>query len=82
MRKIKEYDYKIIVLQKDDFETIDAIKEFKNINILKQKYNGYGNALIEGINAVNTDYCCIINADGSMDPKYLLICWENVLKKI
>ena len=27
--------------------------------------------LIEGINSVKTDYCCIINADGSMNPKYL-----------
>ena len=45
LKELKKYDYKkIIVLQKDDFETIDAIKEFKNINILKQKYNGYGNA--------------------------------------
>ena len=82
LKELKEYDYKkIIVLQKDDFETIDAIKEFKNINILKQKYNGYGNALIEGINAVNTDYCCIINADGSMDPKYLPDMLRECLEK-
>ena len=33
--------------------------------------NGYGNALIEGINACKTEYCCIINADGSMNPSYL-----------
>ena len=26
----------------------------------------------EGINKINTDYFCIINADGSMDPKYLI----------
>ena len=38
---------------------------------MEQKSNGYGNALIEGINNVQTDFCCIINADGSMDPKYL-----------
>ena len=31
LRELKQYDYKkIVVLQKDDFETIDAIKEFKN----------------------------------------------------
>ena len=33
--------------------------------------NGYGNALIEGVNSVKTKYFCIINADGAMDPKYL-----------
>ena len=82
LKELKQYDYKkIIVLQKDDFETINAIEEFKNISILKQKNNGYGNALIEGINAVSTDYCCIINADGSMDPKYLPDMLRECFKK-
>ena len=62
---------KLIVLQKEDNETKNAISSFNNIKILVQKENGYGNALIEGINHVETKYCCIINADGSMDPKYL-----------
>ena len=62
---------KMVVLQGNDTETIKAIENFKDINILEQKKNGYGNALIEGINNVKTDYCCIINADGSMNPKYL-----------
>ena len=62
---------KLIVLQEEDIETKNAISEFNNVKILVQKKNGYGNALIEGINNVDTKYCCIINADGSMDPKYL-----------
>ena len=62
---------KLVVLQKEDFETIESIKNIKNVKIHQQEKNGYGNALIEGINNTNTDYCCIINADGSMDPKYL-----------
>ena len=62
---------KLIVLQEEDVETKNAISEFNNVKILVQKKNGYGNALIEGINNVDTKYCCIINADGSMDPKYL-----------
>ena len=62
---------KLIVLQEEDIETKNAISEFNDIKILVQKKNGYGNALIEGINNVDTKYCCIINADGSMDPKYL-----------
>ena len=61
--------YKLIVLQKEDIETKKAINNFKNIKIIEQENNGYGNALIEGINNVNTKYCCIINADGSMGPK-------------
>ena len=62
---------KLIVLQEEDIETKNAISFFNNIEILIQKKNGYGNALIEGIQNVETTYCCIINADGSMDPKYL-----------
>ena len=62
---------KLIVLQEEDIETKNAISNLNNIKILVQKKNGYGNALIEGINEVKTKYCCIINADGSMDPKYL-----------
>jgi glycosyltransferase involved in cell wall biosynthesis len=61
---------KLIVLSKSDTDTIQSIKNH-NCYIFKQKFNGYGNALIEGINYVNTDYLCIFNADGSFDPKYL-----------
>ena len=39
--------------------------------ILIQKINGYGGAIIEGINNSTTKFSCIINADGSMNPKYL-----------
>ena len=62
---------KLIVLQNDDTITINSLKNFNEIIILKQKNPGYGNAIIEGINYSNTKYSCIINADGSMDPKYL-----------
>ena len=62
---------KLIVLQKEDIETKKSIENIKNIEIHEQNNNGYGNALIEGINSAKTKYCCIINADGSMDPKYL-----------
>lgn len=63
---------KFIVLSKSDTETIRSVKKYK-CRIIKQKSNGYGNALIEGINNVKTDYLCIFNADGSFDPKYLKI---------
>lgn len=59
---------KLIVLEKEDKETIDIIKNDKNVELLFQKNSGYGNAIIEGINHIKSEYCCIINADGSMDP--------------
>jgi len=72
LKEIENYNCKkLIVLEKEDIETKKILEKFNNIKILEQKSNGYGNALIEGINNVQTDFCCIINADGSMDPKYL-----------
>ena len=60
----------LIILEKEDIETIDSIKNY-NCKILKQTKKGYGNALIEGINNVETKYFCIFNADGSFDPTEL-----------
>ena len=72
LKELGDYNFeKLVVLQSEDVETIESISEFKDIKIYKQKNNGYGNALKEGLNQINTEFFCIINADGSMDPKYL-----------
>ena len=72
MKELDTYDFKkIVVLQKEDEETIKSISNFDDIKVYVQKKNGYGNALKEGLNQINTEFFCIINADGSMDPKYL-----------
>jgi glycosyltransferase involved in cell wall biosynthesis len=63
-------------LSKSDVGTIRSIKNYK-CTIIKQKNNGYGNALIEGINNVSSKYLCIFNADGSFDPKYLKKMFEK-----
>lgn len=62
---------KLIVLEESDKDTINSIKDFKDIKILYQINKGYGAALIEGIKNCSTNYFCIINADGSMNPCYL-----------
>ena len=70
--ELKGFDCQIIiVLSKEDVDTENAIIIKDNIKIIHQKKEGYGYALIEGFNASTTEYSCIINADGSMDPKYL-----------
>jgi len=77
LKEIENIDcHKMVVLQKEDIETKNAIRNFHGIEIFEQNNNGYGNALIEGINNSKTKFSCIINADGSMDPKYL-----NEMKK-
>jgi glycosyltransferase involved in cell wall biosynthesis len=69
---LKELDkYKLnilIILEESDYETIKSINNFK-CKIIYQSKKGYGNALIEGINKVDTKYFCIFNADGSFNPK-------------
>ena len=71
LEEIKNYECdKIVILEESDFKTINAIKNF-NCKLVYQTGRGYGNALIEGLNNVKTDYTCIFNADGSFNPKYL-----------
>ena len=71
LQEIKDYSCRVIViLESSDIETIESIKNF-DCKIVNQLGKGYGNALIEGINKVETEFLCIFNADGSFDPKYL-----------
>jgi glycosyltransferase involved in cell wall biosynthesis len=67
--ELKDYNFKkLVILQKDDYETINSIKNY-SCEILYQKNKGYGDALIAGINHTKTKYFCIFNADGSFNPK-------------
>jgi glycosyltransferase involved in cell wall biosynthesis len=71
LREIKDYECSVIViLEESDLKTLEVAKNF-NCKIIYQSDKGYGNALIEGINNVETEYLCIFNADGSFNPKYL-----------
>jgi len=71
LAEIKNYECnKIVILEESDFKTINAIKNF-DCKLVYQTGRGYGNALIEGMKNVKTEYTCIFNADGSFNPKYL-----------
>ena len=68
LEELKEFRLKkVIILERTDIKTIEAIKEY-DCEILFQHNKGYGDALIQGINHVNTKYFCIFNADGSFNP--------------
>jgi glycosyltransferase involved in cell wall biosynthesis len=71
--KLKNYNYKkLIVVDCNDNNNYDQILEkHENFKLIKSSNTGYGQALIDGINKVETKYFGIINADGSMDPKDL-----------
>ena len=61
---------KVIVIPAEDKKTREAIEKF-NCKVLSQEGKGFGNALIQGINSVETKYFCIFNADGSFNPNEL-----------
>ena len=72
LKELEKYNYiKVVILDPKDLKTVEVIKKFNDVEILYQKNNGYGNALIEGINNTKTEFFSIINADGSMNPNEL-----------
>ena len=78
--ELKRYNLDIhIILEESDQKTIEAISEY-NCKIIYQNQKGYGDALIEGINSVKSEYFCIFNADGSFDPKELSLMFEKIDK--
>ena len=78
LKELEYYNLKlIVVLEKNDIETINSIKSF-NCKILFQENKGYGDALIQGIRSVETKYFCIFNADGSFKPEELDQMYEKL----
>jgi len=78
LNELKKFAYKkLIILKETDIATINSIKDF-DVELLYQKGNGYGNALIEGIKNCKTEFFCIFNADGSFNPKEI----SKMLEKI
>jgi glycosyltransferase involved in cell wall biosynthesis len=69
LEELKNFNYKkLVILDRSDTSTIETIKKFDDVEVLFQKKQGYGHALIEGIHHIKTELFCIINADGSMNP--------------
>tara|TARA_B100000945_G_scaffold280811_1_gene248163 strand:- start:48 stop:713 length:666 start_codon:yes stop_codon:yes gene_type:complete len=78
--RFNDKDYKIcVVLEKSDIKTIKAI-ENKRCKLIFQSKKGFGNALREGINQINTKYFCIFNADGSMEINEIEIMLQKIIK--
>ena len=78
--ELKKYNLKIIIiLEKDDLDTINSIKGY-DCKILYQKNRGYGDALLQGIQDVKTNFFCIFNADGSFNPIELKNMYDHATK--
>jgi hypothetical protein len=80
LKKLTKKKYKInIIINKNDYKTINAIKKF----MVKLVYtnDGFGNALKKGIKSVKTKYLLIFNADGSMDYKEIPKMYKTIKKR-
>ena len=70
LQELKNFDIeKIIVIPKND--KLPENWKFEKMTVINQNNSGYGNALIEGIKNIKTDFFCIFNADGSFKPSEL-----------
>ena len=79
LNELKNFDCKkIIIIPKTDLNTQNAVKNF-DCKIIAQNSGGFGRALIQGIEEVETNFLCIFNADGSFDPKYLKNMFNELL---
>ena len=80
LNELKKYNLKIIiVLEKEDLDTINSIKEY-DCEILYQVNKGYGDALLRGFQNVKTNFFCIFNADGSFNPIELKNMYDHAIK--
>jgi len=80
LNELKKYNLKIIiVLEKEDLDTINSIKEY-DCEILYQVNKGYGDALLQGFQNVKTNFFCIFNADGSFNPSELKNMYDHAIK--
>ena len=70
LKELESFDIQKIVIIPND-RSFPKDWKFKKIKVIKQKNSGYGNALLEGIEKVETDFFCIFNADGSFNPNEL-----------
>ena len=70
LKELKDLKCKKLVVNHIIGKTINVVNNSLPLNFLFNN-RANGSALIEGINHIDTEYCCIINADGSMNPLYL-----------
>ena len=81
LSELKKYNLKIIVvLEKEDLDTINSIKEY-DCKILHQINKGYGDALVQGLRNVKTNFFCFFNADGSFNPNELKNMYNLAIKR-
>ena len=80
LRELKNFKCKKILIVTSINNKILKLRNKYKFELIVQKKNGYGSAIIEGINSVKTEYTCIFNADGSFNPKTLIFMYKKIQK--
>ena len=80
LRELKNFKCKKILIVTSINNKILKLRNKYKFELIVQKKNGYGSAIIEGINNVKTEYTCIFNADGSFNPKTLIFMYKKIQK--
>jgi len=62
--------YEIVAVDKSDDGTYERLNEMR-VTVIRQKTEGLGGALLEGLKAVQGDVVITMDADLSHDPKYI-----------
>ena len=79
LKELESFKIKIIVvIPADDYLTRESIKSFDCKIIEEKNGKGFGCALRNGIDQVETDFFCVFNADGSFNPVYLKNMYEKL----
>ncbi len=67
----------LIVDNNSDDKTLEIADRF-DTKILQQKGNGWGNAVLEGLDAASGEYITYMDADGSYNPKTIVEMYQLI----
>ena len=79
--KFKEIIKEIIVVDGQSSDsTVQIAKNYGCKSIIQKKNFGYGDAIQVGVNVSISEYCLILDGDGSKNPIYIIKLLERILK--
>ena len=67
----EDIDEIIVVDAKSNDNTVQVAKNFNCKIIIQEKKTGYGDAIIQGVNASKCNYSLVLDGDGSKNPLYI-----------
>ena len=70
----------IIVDAQSSDKTIEISKSYNSKIIIQNNKSGYGDAIIKGINASNSEFSLVLDGDGSKNPIYINSLLSKIIK--